>query len=280
MFHRHTLLRAAVRRPYVAAAGGSNFPFDVYGTALWWGGLRAYSSTTAGSAPAIRLLKTSDGVTQGNIGMNATTGMLNTGDSFFTDGPPSGTLYQVVNIYDQLGGGNDLGVGDQIYYLVLDGSLPCITHSGGSSGYMLSPNHVVSSQPFTFSFVGMGAGTDTIMYKDNAQNQFVGFDQGGAPNNAYAYGGNSGAPFTASATDNVFHAVQSVFNGAASSICVDGATPVTGTIDDPANFLDGIVVISIPPGAKFRESGVWAGDKSSSFAAMNTQQRGRWTDIP
>jgi hypothetical protein len=282
MFHNRRGLISAVRRPLVAAApSGGAFPFDVYGAALWWAGLRAYSSTTAGSAPSLRLLKTSDGTTQGNIGTNATTGALNTGDSFFTDGPPSGTLYSVLRVYDQLGSGNDLemGVGSASpYYLVLDGGLPSLELVSDNGFMELTDAAISSGMPYTISWVGMGTGITMQAYSDSTATLRVGFNNGDVANIAYAVDG-YGEIVTIAAADNVFHACQFEATGDDNgTIYVDGASVTNLYYHD--QVLGGLVTVGGPEGSKWRESGAWAGSKLSSFAAMNAQQHAVWTDIP
>jgi hypothetical protein len=279
MFHNRRGLVSAVRRPLVAAApSGGAFPFDVYGTALWWAGLRAYSPSTAGSAPSLRLMRTSDSA-PGDIGTNATTGVLNTGDSFFSDGPPSGTLYSVLKVYDQIASGNDLEIGSALYYLVMDGGLPSIELD--AAGYMITASTAITStQPYTISWVAMGKGTAGESYglKDNSTSIGFGLNQGATASNAFAIDSYFEIVSVAAA-DNVFHACQFVAisddNG---TISVDGASVTNPFYHD--QVLGGVVVIGGPTGSKWREAGAWAGDKAGSFAAMNTQQRGVWTDIP
>jgi hypothetical protein len=278
MFHNRRQL--GIRRPFVGAApSGGAFPFDVYGAALWWAGLRAYSSSTAGSAPSLRLLRTSSS-TQGDIGTNATTGVLNTGDSFFSDGPPSGTLYSVLRVYDQLGSGNDLeiGSGSALGYLVLDGGLPSIEWP--AAGFLNLIDAVVSSaMPYTISWVGMGTGLISSQgYTDSSSTLRAGFNDEDTPNNAYVVDG-YGEHVSIAAADNVFHACQFEATGDDNgTIYVDGASATNPYYHD--QVLGGFVTIGGPAGFKWRESGAWAGSKLSSFAAMNAQQLAHWTDIP
>jgi hypothetical protein len=265
----------------VGGGGGGGYPETVYGTALVWYGLRPYNAAMIGQ-PAIQL---SNGSTTKDI-VFLSNGSLDVSDAtFFTSGPPTASAgeptpgpYTITKIYDQVGSVDVDTIGMGAYYLVMDSGLPSL--APGTAMYMTSTASITTTaQPFTASWVGYGSGTAVQTIKTNTSANYFGFNNADAANVASAV---SIGFYTidGAAADDIFHACQCFANGADdtnSIINVDGAE--TNGYFAATGDLSGIIVIGGGPGHRWREAGLWAGSKYSSFSAMVAQQTGFWTDI-
>lgn len=111
-----------------------------------------------------------------------------------------------------------------------------------------------------------------LSYADATTNTQCGFNTGGTA--AVAHCAATGTPITASCTDNAWHAVQYLLNGAGSAIQVDGT--LTSPLTALTIGLSDYSYAGNAAGFKFREIGAWGGDKSASFGGMNTDQHTAW----
>lgn len=178
-------------------------------------------------------------VTVTNGSTTATASLAGTATSCGTVSVAETVTFQVAafapKIYDQTGGGHDAvqaTAGNQPQFLPsCFGSKPCLLWLAGTNTNFASSAFTTVAQPYTFSDVSERVATFTGFNTVFATGP-AGF--GGAPNtqSGYsssantAYGGN--VAITATATDSVAHAIQIVFNGASSTLNVDGtATPGT-----------------------------------------------------
>lgn len=263
-------------------------PGDVVASAVFGGGLRAYSAATAGSK-AINVCLASD-VACADLSTDASTGAL----VITTVGGFSCAVVTctVKTIYDQTGNNacsgstpcdftqaTELKRGTLVVNCI--GSLPCIATSVNSNpGYLTSGNSPGTAQPFTCSFVAMNtAPGQGALFSAKATVQ-IGYHSSGA-NVAFIYAGSS-VP-TATASDGAFHAIQAVFNNASSDIYVDGST-------NPSNLgsstgMDGassIVLLtadigSQPMEGQFSELWCWGSAFSSGQkSSMNSNQHSYW----
>jgi hypothetical protein len=196
-------------------------PLDLQSGARVWGGLRAGSLALVGS-PVVRLIRSSDSTQQdiSTITSGANKGHLNTADAFF-----NGSTYKVVTLYDQSGNGLDLTQGTDanrpaLVLNVLGGTHPVIRFAAGGQ-FLTTAAMASSAQPnFVSAVVNnvSSSGTESYLGDGPSGNNAIGFN---ASNTAAVY---DGATFTATATDNVWHAIQTVMAGASSDIYVDGTT--------------------------------------------------------
>ncbi len=251
-------------------------PGDVVaGAAAWWG-LRAYSTAKIGTN-AVRLRASgdnaeSDFVTLANGSLDvASIGTFLTGHG--------GSLF-VTTLYDQTGNAFDLTqttAGAQPAFTLAGlGSLPVVTFITASSTFMRVTLTGIA-YPFVHSHVAKftGSAIGTL------------FSANGINLSDYRFGGANlyiifaGAILTVTVSDNVWHAIQSTYNGTSSEVYLDGVanagevgaggtnpTVWIGADANGASFpLDGLVT----------EVGFWfstltSGQKSS----LNTNQHSYW----
>jgi hypothetical protein len=215
-----SLLRAGVGRPFDAVAGGAAYtgPGDIVAF-TWWGGFRAYSAATAGTA-AIRVVRASDSA-QTDINTLAD-GTLDAATlaTFLT-----ATTGKVVTVYDKVGT-NHVTQGT-------DGNRPTVTANAIGTSYgmtfvrasntiLLSGSTITQSQPYSLVVIAQ--------QPDNATDQgIIAIDDGGfnGAGTNYTSGANfraySGLSFDQAATTNTMHALQAIFDGASSVNRVDGS---------------------------------------------------------
>jgi hypothetical protein len=151
------------------------------------------------------------------------------------------------------------------------GSLPIATDSGSQFGS--SPVLGASlNQPFSISSVGERTGS-TSSFGDltaNASAVQLGFNN--SPNSAFIFGGSLPS---VTANDSVFHAFQSLFNGASSLLNVDGTVNAVSAGTNAATAQFAIASPNLFTG-NFLEAVWWGGDKSASFATLNSNQHAYW----
>jgi hypothetical protein len=180
-------------------------------------GLRAYNKSYAtGNNHAINIRRTSDStttdiniLTNGNLDVATATAFC------------ASTTCFVGTIYDQVGTHSLIQATTtaqpQLTFNCLNTSLPCLTFTAASTQF-LSGAFTTIAQPLTISFVAERTGTvamSAVIGGDNAVQS--GFNA--VANQAFLFAGTTVA---ASATDSALHAIQSVANGATSTINVDG----------------------------------------------------------
>lgn len=251
---------AAVVPPTVYAGPG-----DVATFSAWWG-TRAYTLASVGTN-LIRLRRDSDDTEQdfatiagGGLDLTAIGVFKSTANLFVT------------TFYDQ--------VGTQHFLQTVKASQPSFELGGkGLLPTVRFSNHSLEIASFTqaqsFSLSGFA------LYNGPGQSPLICSSGGGATQLLYgflaqdtvmAYGG--GTTAAATATDNNWHAVAAVFNGASSKAQVDGAAAVTGNAG--AGAFSGLLYLGFDSSnvfkGNFMEIGVLSGDQSASFSALSTNQ--------
>jgi hypothetical protein len=211
------------------------------GIQAYWG-LRAFTSATRGNK-LINACNSTGGVDVGcgDMFSDATTGILVSATISGITCP--GANCTVKTIYDNSGqtfctpGACDLtqATVSQRPTLGISGlnSLPCMQFTAGSNTFLAnSVNYntvqagAITAQPFTVSYVAVR--TSGVAYMDafaSGAGVQAGFDT--TANKVFVYAG-SNLP-TATATDGVFHAVQTIWNGASSVLYVDGSSTTTAS---------------------------------------------------
>lgn len=272
-------------------AVGYQGPGDLAGFStgvLFWWGLRGYSSTYSGNVADI---------CDNTTGLTCVTATWSSAGGGTLSIPNVGGFpcdnsthkCEIKTFYDQSGnsgcGGSPChttnGPGARpILVINCLGSKPCAS-VGGTQLQSAAVISASTSQPYTNSVVALqsSAGQATIAQVGGNTSQSL---FGSSSGTVGMYAGNS-VP-TVSATINVAHTLQFLFNNASSYIYVDADTasasnPVSlGTSNSiasgtaanfPSNTSGGLT------GQVF-EAGWWAGDKSANFAAMHSQQCAYW----
>ena len=258
-------------------------PGDLAPGAATWYGLRAYSLATTGHAVA-NICNASDAncadvssLSSGAFDLAAATGApLNCGGS--------GGTCTVKKLYDQTtgglcGGSCDLVMGTvavrPTLHLSCSGSLPCMSFDAASSQQMVSADVLASAiaQPYSISSVARRTGNFSA-YNDitgSANNPQFGFNN--SADNAFMYAGSTPS---VSAPDNTIYSLQGLFNGASSSLYLNG-TPNTvnpGTTSASSTMCIGGCNQHLT-GDVF-EVGWWASSLSSSFVGLSANQRAYW----
>lgn len=155
------------------------------------------------------------------------------------------------------------------------GTLPCMTFTATQS--LTGPNlGAAYSQPLSVSVVGERTGNFTSfgdlggVSGGNIQIGFV-----NSANTAFSYAGTVG---TAAATDSAYHAIQSLVNGASSTIYIDGSSTALSIgangILVTTPFCIGSSCGNGLTGNSF-EFGAFSVDKSANFSALNSNQHTR-----
>lgn len=220
----------------VPAPAGFQGAGDIVGGAVAAWSTRAYTKASIGSN-AIRLRRDSDQsesdfttVTNGGLDLTGITSFKGSANLFVT------------KMYDQTGNGNDIGQTTAAiqppFILNGQGTLPVLRFDSSTAQTLITPSTVViGNQPSTVSTVAKRTANfttqqDIILIAGGA---YLG-GWTGVANTVYLYSG--GQP-TATATDNVYHAMQRIYNGLSSDMNVDGTAntggggsnnPGTGTV--------------------------------------------------
>jgi hypothetical protein len=265
--------RRFVRRAAAGGAAGDEGPSGYVGpgnvaaATAWWG-LRAYTTASIGTN-AVRLRRSSDNVEQ-NFVTVAGGGLDLVAINTFRG---AANLF-VVTLFDQTGGGNHMqqvtaGV-QPILTLNALGSRPAMDDVAGVGRTLTAASAVTRVQPFTMS----------CMYKKTtagswqpfiASNAFV---RAGPPDNTVNLF--NGINVNLPATDNVWHAIQGVFNGASGIACVDGANTTqnfgaAGLLNDVFSFFGAGFI------GQTTEGGVWfSALTTTQTTALNSNQHAFW----
>ena len=276
--------RARIERPEATNSDWSNTVTDtitapsytgpgniVAGAVAWWG-LRAYNAAAIGTA-AIRV-KRADAVEKDIL--IAANGIIDVADAHFNGSTP----YQIVKFYDQTGNSKHTDVAVVAgTYPVLDlndnGSLPTCRYIG-----TLETTNTIADLTQPTSIVAVARRTSytsvatQIMQIGTAPHTL----EFGVTANQVQLTIGAGSP-TATATENVTHALGAVFNNTASKLGVDGTT--TGSLNIGGSNSSGAGVGRFPGygyqnNAKIWEGGFWPGDISASFAALSTNAHTVW----
>lgn len=274
------IFKGLSRSPGLYAGGTVAYtgPGDIVSGALAWWGLRAYNAAYAtGSNPAIDVVDTA-------------TGLISTTINIKTDGSLDqstllglGYSVAVKKIYDQVGT-NHMSQATLADMPVLTasviGSLSIMTFD--SSDGLLAANSITQAQPFTLSTVARRTANPTFNQSP------IGFDSGfgilGFRNTSgklFIYTGGSipTAP-AGTITENVFYALNGVFNGASSIISIDGTETTgldlgntTGAFGKPAAGLTTGFVLT----GNVAEMGIWpVGFSSGNNSSMSANQHTYW----
>jgi hypothetical protein len=197
-------------------------PGDVVSGATRWVGLRAYMLSTVGTN-AVRLRRDSDNTEQDFV--TVTGGGLDLASISTFKG--SANLF-ITKYYDQVGTNHEVETtAAQQAQLTLSGlgSLPIATFISSVPILYNTSSPVAQTQPWTISTVARRTSNFTavqVIWANELSNSLqLRFD--GAANTLMMY---AGTAQNATATDNVYHAIQGVFNGASSDINVDGTANV------------------------------------------------------
>lgn len=254
-------------------------PGDVVSGALAWYGFRAYSLAKAGNK-AVNLVRASDSATQ-DINTLASGSFDAASAATFC----AATTCKVVTWYDQTQGTScvtgvacdntqSMDATRATYTALALSSKPCATFSG-SNAYASTALASTTSQPVSHSFVTerTGANTSIGAVLDTNNTVTSGFNSG--TNTLIFF---AGSVATATATDGAFHAVNVAYNGASSSVNVDGsstsistgASTTLGVVRlgfDNVHFLTGILC----------EAGIWpSGFSAGNQTIINSQQHSFW----
>lgn len=247
-------------------------PGDVASGAFAYWGLRGYNlAYCTGSLPAIDVVDTLTGLVGPTTINIKTDGSLDVATILGL-----GYAVSVTKLYDQVGTNHiSQATLSKMPALTLNGigSLPCMTFNN-ANGSSLGLADLTTSQPFTISWVAKRT-SNTSAYNGvmGSPTLVTSFDAGA---NAVAI--YSGSFQTASATDNVLHAVQNLYKGATSTICVDGSNTTVnpGTGSAGGSFQMGTDASNRGLTGIIAEIGFWQSDISSSFSNLNSNQHSYW----
>jgi hypothetical protein len=273
---------AASDTKQVTPEGSASYvgPGDIVSGATAWFGLRAYSNATIG-ANAIRIRRVSDNAEQNFVTL--ADGSLDVASiaTFI-----AATTGRVVTLYDQTGNGRHVTqatAGNQPQIILSGlGSLPVLRFTRSSTHRLIgsSTYGATAAQPVTWSLVAKRTGnTSSFQVAAGAgttNSMAIGF-----PNSANQVGGFAGSWQGASAADNSFHAVQMVYNGASSTIAVDGSE---STVSAGTNGLSSSHTLRVGDDSfgsildgDFVEAGVWqSGFNGTQRSNMNSNQHSYW----
>jgi len=254
----------------------------------WWG-LRAYSTATRGN----KLANVCDAGDAHCVDMlsDATTGnavIPSSNPNCTTSSCTVKTLYDLTGQTncDPGGGGFSCDVTQAtianrptLTVNCVGSTHPCLTWSG--SGQQLESIHIALTQTQPFSVVVIAKRTSFTSVENDIIGQPSGFPWRIAFNataNTVMFNG-GGADATGSASDGAAHAIQTLFNGTSSVIAIDGSSSSvstgTNSINGGLDFLIGgvsqpaINTVSV-------EFGIFGGDKSANFSALNSNQHAYW----
>jgi hypothetical protein len=212
----------------VKRSGGGGYvgPGDVQSGAVFWGGLRGYTAAYAspGTNPAVDLV---DQAGTNPITINIlSNGNLDVASISTWVAAHSVTTICVKQLYDQTGNGLHLSNATvaTMPTIVLNafGSLPGLLFTRGNSSVLSrSGGFGAAAQPFTWSMVydRNSSGFTSFAAHDAGASDVL---AGGTTTSTFTI--NAGSNGSATAADSALHAIQSIFNGASSSIIVEGSS--------------------------------------------------------
>lgn len=261
---------------FVATPVSYQGPGDIVSGATAWWGLRAYNAAyaTAGSnAIAVRNTATSETcnvpvTSSGGLGNVAGCSGSSSGDTLAVFCAESSGTCAITEFFDQTGNGHNLTQSTTADQPTLNlsclGSLPCAA-GNGSSMYMTGTAPGGSPTAFAFSVVAEKTSSATEAGLVNLGSNNPEFYYCCADGSIRLLGASG---FTASVSDNAWHALQGTINGASSFIYVD-TTQTTGSIASLATLgtLDVMAESggSHPLPGNITEVGIW----SSAFTTTN-----------
>lgn len=194
-------------------------PGDVKASASAWWGLRAYSAAKIGTS-AVRLVRASDSTQQDFITLNDGSLDVASITTFLTS-----TTGKVVTLYDQTGGGMDMtqatDANRPTFTLSGLGSLPVVTF-GGSQRLKVTPASAINQPVSVVAAYKRTSGTlQGILASVDAGVNDTGLHGGAADTAKVGWG--SGA-INRTATDNTWHSLVGIGNGASDDLYVDGVS--------------------------------------------------------
>jgi hypothetical protein len=262
----------------------------------WWG-LRGFSAAVAarGTQSAIRICDSATGAICTDIVILANGNLDVAAAATFAAANCVSSQCPIATVYDQ-SGANQCNTGASpcdvtqatnvlrpLLVLNCQGALPCIRNSG-SKRLTTATAMAQINQPYSWTWAAKRAADFTT------QQNVCCINGGNAGQSGFWTSANTvfefainGANFQASgATDNNFHVVQNLFNGASSHITVNGTTTpgnLALTAPWPANMRTLLARDSFGAAAlrgDFLELGIWAQNNTANEAALNTQIHAYW----
>jgi Concanavalin A-like lectin/glucanases superfamily len=249
----------------------------VSGAAAWWG-LRAYSIASIGGN-AIRLRRDSDNgeqdfatVTGGGLDLSAIASFKGAANLF------------VAKLYDQTGQGNDLlqatAANQPGFVLSGLGSLPIMTFDGSASRMQAAGIiNGTSHYPFTItSFISRTSGAatqSTILYGPTGSDQMR-FETTADTASYYA-----GTLQSGTCSDDDYHSLIGVFDGASSNLYADAAS--ISSANPGVTTFNGNPALGDAPGfsvfflGKIQEVGFWGSALTgTNVSNISTNQHSYW----
>src|SRR6267142_4647715 len=154
-------------------------------------------------------------------------------------------------------------------------SLPCIQGVISTNNCLSSTNNFTQAQPYSESFVTTRVGNTTAGTILGAGTSAIGAYFNGA--NTLTFQSTTLQSVTMS--DNTWHAVQIVANGASSSLHLDGSSPATVNVGAVGYSAEKIVLGDFQttlcnsftfPGGFISEAGIWGSAFDTSITALNS----------
>lgn len=261
---------------YHNKVSGSSYvgPGDI-ATFAYWYGLRAYSGAKAGTK-CIRVIRASDS-TQTDINSLSNGALdISTLTTFL-----AATTGKIVTFYDQVGSADATqatGASQAVMSLTAGPASTVTSQFAGSQSYNATVSALGGVQPLSFSMVAER--TSNFTAYNAVLNVASGSGDFGAlfDANANSIAGYFGGVIGQTGLDSAYHAVQGLASGTSSLINIDG------TLSPVLNWGTGVATTSFTLGngsvgglnGNFNEGGLMAGDQSSHFSALNTNQRTFW----
>lgn len=280
VFGQVPMTGAGTGAPAVASGGGGGYtgPIDINGTAFVFWSMRPGSAALASAGQKLfRVCDTATGSTCGDVTATAAGGVT------FPGSPSCGSC-EVATLYDQSGSLNCSGSvacdltashGSRPTVTVsCQNALPCLVFGGSGSSCMGAfAGSNTQSQPLSLASVlnTTNGSSQQVIWEAN-----TGFFWETSGANTINFNGS----FSATATDGSPNSDQALGSGASSKITVNGSS-TTGTDNSSSGSgftLGGFgVCASLFWTGKFFEHGMWAGDKSTNFSTMSSNQRTYWS---
>lgn len=273
---------------YNVSIGGSpppsyTGPGDIVSGWQLWVGLRAYSAGSAGS-PSVNVCNPTDAACS-DLSTDAATGALVITPIGGHDCSANDCTIKIW--YDQSGAGSCGGPCDMTQAIIVSrpllitnciGALPCARFAGGQLNANVAG--LSQAQPLSISYAANRTGATSargaVLASATGGQPNAGFEP--SANLVYIYAG--GSIPTQAAADGSFHAVQNIFNGASSSINVDGSS--TGAVSPGTTGIStGIFLGNDGFNSFLTGDALEAGLANGSFSggdqsAINSNQRTFW----
>jgi hypothetical protein len=254
-------------------------PGDIQAFTAWYG-LRAYTAAiaAAGTQKLVRVRRASDSeqcdilvATSGGMGLTANCTGADAGQTLTTF--ITSTTGFVVTWYDQVSTRNvtqaTAGAQPPIFATGgASGSKPYIASTNGTS--LVGPSFTPASGVVSFSVVGVNNGvagnTGWIREQAGAANKFA---PSGA--NTWTLGGGGGGSLNATATDTVWHAANTVINGASpASVANVDNVETTGSVTGGVGAGTIGVIVNAQAGSNLRIEEVGFADNVAFSAGVRT----------